>query len=375
MSRIIGGGFERPPRTQPGLEVGILDFELDIGVVNDVDVDPLLVSLERQEDPSDPHSFQLKQEEWLSIQGTEFGQNLFVGRRRVALPEGWKNPDFPFVRGMFDGKVLVTDTTFDLAGGSNTWIIDRDGGVSARFGVGSAAVEIAPLGGGMIAVAYHPMSAVRFGHRVEPQQRTAIAFFDKAGQLLTTFNHEAARSGVSAENVRCMTRLSAHELLFVPETARMKGQDIENPVIFYNCTNARTIMFSAPFGGAEACSAARGPDGNLWVLLASPEGFEDQVIAFDPVRKISQYLGAFTGIFRGLASHGLGGSNLGGFLAQEMAAEYEWVLPDQDRLPHRGPHADKSNDDRSDDTRNANEGDRETDLDTEKLDEFLKLET
>ena len=243
-------------------------------------------------------------------------------------------------------RSLVSDTTFSSAHDKNTWILSRTGKIQAHFGIGSAAVEIAPLEGGLIAVAYHPLSAKKFGHRVEPQQRTAIAFFDHDGKLLTTFNHEAGRSGIAAENVRCMTRISPLELVFVPEKLINRGQEVENPVVFYHCASGRTVVFSAPFPGTEAISVARGPDGETWVLLASPEGFEDQVIAFDPARKISQYLGAFTGIFRGLASPGFEGWDLthnlsGGFLAQEVVAEYNWVLTDTAALPPQHLSADE----------------------------------
>jgi hypothetical protein len=348
-----GGSSDRTPRGERpnGLIRGVLDFELDIGVVGDVDPDPLAKNL--LSDPADsfsavtaPGMFTLPLTNWLSIQGTEHGQSLFVGQRRVSLPPEWSNPEFPFVRGLADGRILISDTSFEASHTANTWILSRTGEVLARFGIGSAAVEISPLDGGLIAVAYHPLSAQKFGHRVEPQQRTAIAFFDEQGKLLTTFNHEAGRTHCSAENVRCMTRISPLELVFIPERLTNRGQDIENPVVFYHCATGRTVVFSAPFGASEAVSVARGLDGAPWVLLASPEGFEDQVIAFDPARKISQYLGAFTGIFRGLAGQPFSPRHdtrqgahdsmaFGGFLAQEVVSEYQWVLADPESLPRR----------------------------------------
>jgi hypothetical protein len=336
----------RVARSQ-GLVRGVLDYELDIGIVGDVDPDPMKINaiqhapetselrfFESSDLPPEhamTRAFSLAPENWLSIQGSEFGQNLFIGSTRIELPPEWRNPDFPFVRGMPDGTVLISDTTFDVAHEKNTWILSRTGEVLAHFGVGSAAVEISPLEGGLIAVAYHPISAQRFGHRVEPQQRTAIAFFDRHGKLLTTFNHEAGRSNIAAENVRCMTRISPLELVFIPEKLVSAGQEVENPVVFYHCATGRTAVFSAPFGGAEAVSVTRGRDGESWLLLASPEGFEDQVIAFDPARKMSQYLGAFNGIFRGLLSGGFSG----GFLAQEVVSEYNWILADSEALPAR----------------------------------------
>ncbi len=366
MSRFMSGGSDRNGRERSqGLVRGVLDFELDIGVVGDVDPDPLKMgntsvgSKIIPSDYTDLRAFALSPDYWLSIQGGEFGQTLFVGQEKVQLPPEWRNPDFPFVRGLTDGSILVSDTTFDVSHEKNTWILSRSGDVLAHFGIGSAAVEIAPLDGGLIAVAYHPMSAKRFGHRVEPQQRTAIAFFDRQGKLLTTFNHEAGRAGISAENVRCMTRISPVELVFIPERLVNNGQEVENPVVFYHCATGRTVVFSAPFGGSEAVSVARDASGDSWILLASPEGFEDQVIAFDPARKMSQYLGAFNGIFRGLSgfvstSTPLGASNdsgtasrvgskrdsresllSGGFLAQEIVSEYNWVLADSDALPSR----------------------------------------
>ena len=171
----------REPRAH-GLVRGVLDFELDIGVVGDVDPDPLkLGRLPLSAEVIDSRAFSLDSEQWLSIQGGEFGQTLFIGSDRFQLPSEWKNPDFPFIRGMPDGNILVSDTTFDRSHEKNTWILNRKGEVVAHFGIGSAAVEIAPLEGGLIAVAYHPLSAQKFGHRVEPQQRTAIVFFDRQG--------------------------------------------------------------------------------------------------------------------------------------------------------------------------------------------------
>lgn len=392
MSRwMSGNGSDRTARSErsQGLVRGVLDFELDIGVVGDVDPDPLKLGRSPvSSEIIDSRAFALAPEHWLSIQGGEFGQSLFIGHTRVELPPEWKNPDFPFVRGLPDGTILVSDTTFDRSHEKNTWLLSRKGEVLAHFGIGSAAVEIAPLEGGLIAVAYHPLSAQKFGHRVEPQQRTAIGFFDRHGKLLTTFNHEAGRSNISAENVRCMTRISPLELVFIPERLINRGQEVENPVVFYHCATGRTVVFSAPFGGAEAVSVARGADGESWLLLASPEGFEDQVIAFDPARKMSQYLGAFNGIFRGLSGfvstagsgsrtaagnatesfpelaivdNKRGGSNgadtsfskdtsatvagntlgllSGGFLAQEVVAEYNWILADSEALPSRGVSA------------------------------------
>jgi hypothetical protein len=380
MSRWMSGGSDQVNRKRPiGLLRGVLDFELDIGVVGDVDLDPLSPNLgnSRPADPEfEPSAFALDTNSWLSIQGNEFGQSLFIGSRRVALPPDWKNPDFPFVRGLPDGNILVSDTTFDSSHKENTWILSRKGDVLARFGIGSAAVEISPLEGGMIAVAYHPLSAKKFGHRVEPQQRTAIAFFDTRGKLLTTFNHEAGRTETSAENVRCMTRISPVELIFIPETLVSRGQLVENPIVFYNCATGRTMAFSAPFGLSEAVSIAHNLDGDPYVLLASPEGFEDQVIGFDPARKISQYLGSFVGIFRGLSeSRGIfskevskgtskaeikqkqadapakaASFNPGGFLAQEVVAEYQWVVADPAALPQPSASSDRDSSDRSKDS-------------------------
>lgn len=230
----MSGGSDQSNRKKPvGLLRGVLDFELDIGVVGDVDLDPLSPNLgnSRPADPEfEPSAFSLNTNSWLSIQGTEFGQSLFIGATRLALPPQWKNPDFPFVRGLPDGNILVSDTSFESSHKDNTWSPSTAGARNcvARFGIGSAAVEISPLEGGMIAVAYHPLSAKRFGHRVEPQQRTAIAFFDTRGKLLTSFNHEAGRSDTSAENVRCMTRISPVELIFIPEKLLYRGQAVEN---------------------------------------------------------------------------------------------------------------------------------------------------
>ncbi len=329
-----------------------LDFELDIGTVVDIDFDPSIIDeaglrkIEVSDEGDEQEDGPLRPEHFLSIQGTAHGQALFAGQRRLPLPEQWSNPDFPFVRSLPNGNILISDTGFELASGKNTWILSSDGAVVAHFGIGSAAVDVFGLGDGMIAAAYHPMSAKRFGHRIEPQQRTAIAFFDHEGRLISSFNHQASRQNISADNVRCMTRISNTELLFAPEKCISEGQNVENPIILFNYDSKESTVFSMPYGSPEAVSLHQTADGVPWILLASPEGFEDQVIAFDPARKISHYLGAFVGIFRGLAvpsqyrygrtlqtgTSKCGGLVCGGFLAQEFAAGYDWVAPSAGEL-------------------------------------------
>jgi hypothetical protein len=173
--------------------------------------------------------------------------------------------------------------------------------------------------------------------------------------------------------------------MFVPETATWREEPVENPVILYSCNTGLIQVLQAPWPGAEACTAILNRNGDLWVLLASPEGFADQLVGFDPERKISQYLGAFAGVFRGLAPEsalslsyagtfggsfgGSLGSGLGragriatqqpdpisnfdrwtnsaalnsptsslasGFLAQEFNAEYSWIEADPQALIRR----------------------------------------
>lgn len=347
-----------------------IDFDLDIGVVNDIDFDngfylgedaralsspltsqrpseigeirisePKPVGFEARLTPPSPNhafdqTFELDASCFLSLQGTSHGQALFLGRnKKIELPREWSNPDFPFVRSLPDGDILVSDTSFELALGKNTWILNRAGDVKSHFAIGSAAVEIvcveAEPGSILIAVAYHPLSAKRFGHRIEPQQRTAIAFYDRTGRMVSTFNHEASRAGISADNVRTMTRISPSEILFVPESAQVDGEKILSPAIIYNARNQETTVFPMPYKSPESVSLALTADGTQCFLLASPEGYEDQVIAFDPVHKMSHYLGAFVGIFRGLALGDRGSQPFwGGFLAQEFSSGYDWVLPE-----------------------------------------------
>lgn len=249
----------------------------------------------------------------VTIQGTESHQVLIKGEDRLPLPEHWTAPEFPFVRYMPDGRVIVVDTSFAAARRKNAWIIDSKGNVDAHFEIGSAAVEIACLWG-LVAVAYHPISAKAHGHQIQPLQRTAIAFFDLQGRLVMGFNTISAPLGVQAENVRCMTALSRSQLLFVPERLTVHGQEVENPVVLFDCATRRPRVYSAPFPRSEACAMADG-----WIHLASPEGWEDQIITFDPETKISQHRGEFLGIFRGLEG--------GAFLAQLSAADYAVVVP------------------------------------------------
>lgn len=249
----------------------------------------------------------------LTIQGSETHQILMREEQRFQLPEEWSSPEFPFVRYLPDGRVLTVDSGFDAAKQKNAWIINSRGGVDAHFEIGSAAVEVAALWG-LIAVAYHPLSARAHGHQIQPLQRTAVAFFDLNGRLIMGFNTIAAAYGVSAENVRCMTALTRSQLLFVPERLTIHGREIENPVVLFDCASRRPKVFSAPFPRAEACTLADG-----WIHLASPEGWEDQIITFDPETKISHHRGEFLGIFRGLEG--------GAFLAQLSSADYSMVIP------------------------------------------------
>jgi hypothetical protein len=78
------------------------------------------------------------------------------------------------------------------------------------------------------------------------------------------------------------------------------------------------------------------------IHLASPEGWEDQIITFDPAEKISQHRGEFLGIFRGLEG--------GAFLAQLSSADFAVVLPEgHDELTHSGVASDGSNPDTRED--------------------------
>lgn len=250
----------------------------------------------------------------LSIQGNSAHQVLIVGHDRVALPADWGSPEFPFVRYLPDGRYLVVDSSLDAGGRKNAWILDPKGNVSSNFELGSAAVEIAGLWG-LIAVAFHPLSARAHGHRVEPLQRTGIAFFDLTGRLVMGFNQEAAAVGVSVDNVRCMTALSRSQILFVPERLTLHGEEIENAIVLFDCATRRPRIFTTPYAQAEAVAMADG-----LIHLASPEGWEDQIITFDPETKISQHRGEFLGIFRGLEG--------GAFLAQLSSADYAVIIPE-----------------------------------------------
>jgi hypothetical protein len=268
-------------------------FPIEIGAVNDIDL--------------------LANGDTLLIQGTE-NQQILVDRESVIrLPEGWSCPEFPFVRDLTDGRILVVDTGFDVAGEKNAWILNRNGQIAANFAIGSAAVEIVCLNG-MIAVAYHPDSARAHGYQVHPIQRAGIAFYDLNGQLTSGFNQESSWRGLSVSNIRCMTRINSTQLLFAPETATQSGRDIENPIVIYDFASRSPIVIEAPFARPEALAMT-----GHWIHMASPEGWEDQIITFDPKRKISQHRGDFQGLFRGHES--------GGFLCQLSAADYALVLP------------------------------------------------
>lgn len=250
----------------------------------------------------------------ISIQGSSNHQVLMVGSQRLALPEQWSVPEFPFVRYLPDGRILAVDSNIDASRDKNAWILDPRGDIEAHFEIGSGAVEIAGLWG-LIAVAFHPLSAKAHGYQIQPLQRNGIAFFDLNGKLVMGFNQEASAVGVAAENIRCMTALSRSQILFVPEQLTVHGQEIENPVVLFDCATRRPRVYSAPFPRAEAIAMADG-----FIHLASPEDWEDQIITFDPETKISQHRGEFFGIFRGLEN--------GSFLAQLSASDYAIIAPE-----------------------------------------------
>jgi hypothetical protein len=249
----------------------------------------------------------------LSIQGSHSQQVLMWNQKRIALPADWSCPEFPIIRALLDGRALVIDTGFYAARQKNAWIINSSGNVEAHFEIGSAAVDVVVLHG-MLAVAYHPISAKAFGHQIQPLQRTGIAFFDYQGRTLMGFNQEAAKYGISVENVRCMTALSRSQIIFVPEKLSVCGEAVENPVVHYDCASGRPRIYSAPMPRAEAVTMADG-----LIQIASPESWEDHIITFDAETKISQHRGEFLGIYRGLEG--------GAFLAQLSTSDYAVVIP------------------------------------------------
>jgi hypothetical protein len=283
------------------VEIFDFPFPIEIGSVCDVDFTPNGSAL--------------------SVQGSASQQVLIWGSRRLPLPEGWSSPEFPFIRHLPDGRALLVDTGYYASRRKNAWILNSQGQTDAHFEIGAAAVEVAALWG-MVAVAYHPISAKAFGHRVQPLQRAGIAFYDLNGRLIMGFNQEVAKYGVSIENVRCMTALSRSRLLFVPERLTLRGSEVENPVVYFDCATRRPRFFSAPYPRAEAITMADG-----LIQIASPEGWEDQIITFDAETKISQHRGEFLGIFRGLEG--------GAFLAQLTSADYAVVVPGipENRVP------------------------------------------
>jgi len=249
----------------------------------------------------------------ISIQGHESHQVLMWGNQRISLPESWSAPEFPIVRYLPNGRALLVDTSFRAARRENAWIVNSIGKVEAHFELGSAAVEISALWG-LIAVAFHPISAKANGHQIQPLQRTGIAFFDHSGRIIMGLNQEIAQVGVQVENIRCMTPVSRSQVLFVPERLTVHGKEIENPVCLFDCATRRPKVFSAPFARSEAVAMAQG-----LLHLASPEGWEDQIITFDPGTEISQHRGEFLGIFRGLEG--------GGFLSQLSSSDYAMIQP------------------------------------------------
>ncbi len=191
----------------------------------------------------------------------------------------------------------------------------RTPSVDLRFTLEPSAVEIVCLWG-MIAVAYHPLSAKAHGYSVHPLQRSGIAFYDHSGHPVMGLSQILSPMGLSIENVRCMSGISRSQLLLVPEKAVLDGREVENPIVQFDCATRKPKIYSAPFGKAEVCTFHDG-----LIHLSSPEGWEDQIITFDPETKISQHRGEFLGIFRSIEG--------GAFLAQLTESDYAVVLPGQ----------------------------------------------
>jgi hypothetical protein len=190
--------------------------------------------------------------------------------------------------------------------------------VEASFDIGSAVVDVLPLWK-MIAVAHHPSSARQNGHLVEPAQRSGIAFYDLQGRLLMGLNHELQAHGLSIDNVRCATRISKTEMILIPERLSVAGQEAKNPALVFDTATRRLETFSLPVAGSEAvCWSGR------WLHLASPFGYEDQIVTVDLVTRTSRPRGEFAGIFRGLDG--------GAFIAQFSPSHYVVVEPGEPEL-------------------------------------------
>ena len=341
-----------PPREEGEMRVFEFPFRIEIGSVLDLDFMP--------------------DGTCVTIQGGAHQQFLMIGNERFLLPPGWGSPEHPFLRVMSDGRLLVVDTSAHTSVEGNAWIlsISRPGlgrdslksfisgdafglrtwsksrsaieeaplqqtiessvpprmpGIDLRFTVEPSAVEIVCLWG-MIAVAYHPLSAKAHGYSVHPLQRSGIAFYDHSGHPVMGLSQTLSPLGLSVENIRCLSGISRSQLLFVPEKAVLDGREVANPVVQFDCATRKPKIYSAPFGKSEVCTFHDG-----LIHLSSPEGWEDQIITFDPETKISQHRGEFLGIFRSLEG--------GAFLAQLTESDYAVVLPGQ---PPAAPPPQKS---------------------------------
>ena len=353
------------PREKGEMRVFDFPFRIEIGSVLDLDFMP--------------------DGTCVTLQGGAHQQFLIVGNERFFLPPEWGHPENPFLRVMSDGRILIVDTSPQAATAGNAWILSisrpglnpepaqsfftsksfrfrswtksgarfepenghgrghkadqnssqktdqnskgsqansirppRHPQVELRFTVEPSAVEITCLWG-MIAVAYHPLSAKAHGYQIHPLQRSGIAFYDHSGRPVMGLSQILSPLGLSFENVRCMAGISNSQLLFVPEKAVLDEREVQNPIVLFDCASRQPKIYSAPFGKAEACTLRDG-----LIHLSSPEGWEDQIITFDPETKISQHRGEFLGVFRSLEG--------GAFLAQLTESDYAVVLPGQPPL-------------------------------------------
>lgn len=287
------------------MNVTLLSFSLDIGEV--LDVDFRLTEGSRAAAFGDEH---------LSIQGFGKRQILMGPLGPAELPKAWPASEFPHLRSIGSGRLLLIDTSSAHVKDDNAFLLTESGRLEARFHVGAGVIDVVPTAGA-VAVAYHPDAAHEYGLETGPMAATSIAVFDINGRVLATLNHDLERMGWSASNVQCMTARESGELVFIPEFLKTPKAEFDSPIVFYNWRTGHAHVEESSVLRPLAISSR---DSSL--MIYSPETSEDELLICDLHGRKVKSLGFHPQIFRGLLN--------GKFLSQVSGTQYRILDPFSD---------------------------------------------
>lgn len=266
----------------------LLSFPIDIGEVLDVDFRP-----------DGGH---------ISVQGFGTRQVLVRPEGPAELPPEWTAADFPHLRSIGSGRLLLIDTNSEHVKGENAFLLTETGRLEHRFHVGAGVIDVVRAAEAL-AVAYHPDAAHEYGIETGPMAATGIAIFDRNGRMLATLNHDLEREGWTATNIQCMCARESGELVFIPEFLKGPKNELDSPIVFYDWRTGAVRVEDSRHSRPLAISSR-----DTSLLVYSSENSEDELTLCDLKGRQVKSLGFHGQIFRGLAG--------GRFLAQLSGTQY-----------------------------------------------------